>query len=557
MKALTRPYNLLLIAGILIFSGCNQTQFPEIPQSTGLTILGLDGATWSVIDFLIDKGELPGFKRLKEEGSWGFLETFTPTESISLWTTIATGVSPSRHGVHTFTRRIPGTDQYVPSPSTDRQVPALWNMVSDKGKTVVSVKWFATWPAEQVNGAMLSPRLEAEDTDPRTYPLDLFNEIDPFRYQSIMDDFPQPPLPKQNPQMLLQQPIKALNSERNAPPILIGQSKVSSKMFDDTSVWLAGKYVYNKYSPDLFMLYLKSTDRVQHFLWGSHNENSVDPEKKAEAEAIYVWYRFYDDIILELLEDQTRTLMVVSDHGFHSLESVDDPYYIWDIDFDLILEFAGFLVRHGQKTAWPQTSAYTYRNMPYDKAVLFRLNMVGREPDGVVTQEAASSQLGDLAATLKQIQTMEGIKLFDDIQIFDEEATLFCKLTDTISLDDVIFLDNRLLKLRNIIIQKGLPRGLHTHAPPGIFVAHGPGIERGKTITGAKLFDITPTALRILGLPVAQDFDGHVIENIFSPGWKAIEYIPTYGSRQTIDELTVTDGDNRMLDELRALGYIQ
>ena len=98
---------------------------------------------------------------------------------------------------------------------------------------------------------------------------------------------------------------------------------------------------------------------------------------------------------------------------------------------------------------------------------------------------------------------------------------------------------------------------MHTHAPPGIFVAHGPGIERGRTITGAKLFDITPTALRILGLPVARDFEGHVIENIFSPGWKEIEYIPTYGSRQTTDELTVTDGDNRMLDELRTLGYIQ
>ncbi len=555
MKAIIRQYKLLIITSLLVFSGCNQIPSSETSQSTGLTILGLDGATWSIIDFLVDRNELPGFKRLKEEGSWGFLETYTPTESISLWTTVATGVSPSRHGIHTFTRRIPGTDQYVPSPGTDRQVPALWNMVSDKGKTVVSVKWFASWPAEQVNGAMLSPRLEAEDAEPRTYPADLFNEIDSFRYQSTMDAFPQPPRSKQNAQAIFQSP--AHESDRNAPPMLIGQSQVNAKMFDDTSVWLAGKYVYQKYSPDLFMLYLKSTDRVQHFLWGSQQNNSADPAIQAEAEAIYAWYRFYDDIILELLEDRTRTLMVVSDHGFHSLNSVDDPYFIWDIDFDSILEFSGFLVQNNQKTIWPQTSAYTYRTMPYDKAVLFRLNLVGREPDGVVKQETASSQLGDLAVTLEQLKTMDGINLFNDIQIFDEDATLFCKLTDTISLDDVICLDNRLLKLRNIIIQKGLPRGLHTHAPPGIFVAHGPGIERGRTITGAKLFDITPTALRILGLPVARDFEGHVIENIFSPGWKEIEYIPTYGSRQTTDELTVTDGDNRMLDELRTLGYIQ
>jgi predicted AlkP superfamily phosphohydrolase/phosphomutase len=557
MKTLPATYLFFACAVLAVLPGCSRHPPGGDAKPAGLTILGLDGATWDIIDHLIEKGELPGFRHLKETGSWGHLETQIPTESISIWTTIATGVSPSTHGVQTFTRRIPGTDRYVPSPGTDRQVPALWNMVSEKGKTVVSVKWFASWPAENVNGAILSPRLEAEDADPRTYPLELFHEIDSFRYKSIMDEFPQPPRPERAPELLLQHTGHVSETARNAPPMLIGQSEVDAKMFDDTSVWQAGKYVFDRYNPDLFMLYMKSTDRVQHFLWGSHLEEDTDPVKKAEAESIYSWYRFYDDIILELLEDDTRVLMVVSDHGFHSLNSTKEPYFVWDIDFDLILEFTGYLSRSGKNTVWTQSKAYTYRAMPFDKAVLFRLNVTGREPEGSVPPKSVPTVLEKLATALGQIITANGKPLFSEIQASDNDASLYCRLSDNVTLDDMIHFNNQSLALRTIVIQKGLPRGIHTHAPPGIFAVCGPGIQQGVHVTGARITDVTPTALHILDLPVARDFDGRVFKPVFNPGWEPVEYISSYGSRKTSDELTVTEGDNRMLDELKALGYIQ
>lgn len=556
----------LLVLSAVFLPGCNQADTPPLlyKQPSGLTILGLDGATWEVIDLLIARGELPGFKRLKEEGAWGQLQTYVPTESVSIWTTMATGVSPSRHGIQTFTRRIPGTDRYVPVPGTDRRVPALWNLVSDAGDSVVSVKWFASWPAEKVNGAMLSPRLEAEDDEPRTYPRELYAEIDPFRHMTTMDQLPQPPR-RRNP--MPAGPSNPANGGPAAPaagipgqpPMLIGQDQVEATMFDDTSVWLAGKYVYDKYQPDLFMIYLKSTDRVEHFLWGAHEGNDPDPQRQQEAEAIYGWYRYYDGLIQECLEDPHRALMVISDHGMRAQSDIPEPYYLWDIDFDGILSIAGFLNRTPAGTRWNATRAYTYRQLPYDKTVLYRLNLAGREPQGMVPDDATVETTKALVQALSEFETTDGRRLFTSIRNTGTPGEISVTLSDAVTLNDAIAWNDKRIDLKHLVVRRGLPRGIHTDAPPGIIALHGPGISAGRHIDRASVFDVTPTALYLLNLPVARDFDGRVVTDFFSDAFQKsqpIVWTDTYGERAVETHLTTSDGDDRVLDELRALGYI-
>lgn len=550
----------------MFVSGCDrepdvESMLSQNPGSPGLTILGLDGATWDIIEPMIERGELPGFKKLRENGSWGDLRTFTPTESISIWTTIATGVSPSRHGLQTFTRRIPGTDRFVPSPGTDRKLPALWNMVSEQGKRVVAVKWFGSWPAEQVNGAFLSARLEAEDAEPRTYPASLFEEIDPFRYKSIMNTFPQPPLPAKNPppQVVTTTGVNGTEAPGN-PPMLIGQSQVKATMFDDTSVWLAGYHVYQKFKPDLFMMYLKSTDRVQHFLWGAQSAGAGDPRAAAEAEAIYSWYRFYDTIILELLADPSRILLVLSDHGFQSLEETPDPFNLWDIDCDRILEFCGLLARKGSSTEWNRTRCYTYRNLPFDMAVEFRLNLKDREPEGIIDPIISDETTESVSKILRSITTPEGTALFSEVLENKDSSSIRCKISRAIDLESTVSFDGRSMPVRRMLFPKALPRGIHTDAPPGIIAVHGPGIRKNQHLSTASVYDITPTALMALGLPIARDFDGNPLTELFEPDWlqnHPIRSIDSYGNRTVSENLITTQGDSRMLDELRALGYIQ
>ncbi len=543
----------IIVFFIFLVSGCSVNDSIEPGIHPRVALIGLDGATWKIIDRLIELGQLPGFARIKSEGSFGELATYEPTESVSIWTSIATGVSPSRHGVQTFTRRIPGTDQTVPSPGTDRRVPALWNIVSDANRKVVCVKWFATWPAEKVNGAMLSPRLEADSGGDQTYPPELFQEISPFRYKSTMDKLPQPPKKISQPK----------TNNFKGPGILIGKNTVKVTMFDDTSVWLAGRYVDKKYSPDLFMIYMKSVDRVEHFLWGAQqvldNPNATDVEKQ-EAEVIFGWYRFFDSIISELLKDPDRTIFIVSDHGMVARDSVSEPYDIYYINLDSILCDLGFQKKvNDQQTDWSQTNAYVLRRMPYDKSFLVNLNLKDREPRGIISSEQKKEALENLTEVLRSLQTLTGKKLFSDISTDRPDCDIYCQLNPRINLNDTVRYNKKMFLVKDWVEGRQLPRGIHTKAPPGIIAAWGKNIKKANIIHGAHVFDITPTVLYAMGLPVANDFDGKCLLDIFRSRFRnnfPLQKIPTYGTRNTRTEFKRTAADDRMKNELRKLGYI-
>ncbi len=107
----------------------------------------------------------------------------------TLWTTVATGLPPALHGVESFeTTRIAGLAHYVPlrsgGPGLEealrvllpsfgfaRQAPIssvslrarpLWDIFSQKGLRVAVVNWWATWPAEEVRGVVISDRTFAK-----------------------------------------------------------------------------------------------------------------------------------------------------------------------------------------------------------------------------------------------------------------------------------------------------------------------------------------------------------------------------------------------------------
>ena len=181
-----------------------------------LLVLGLDGADWDWIEPLMAKGDLPNLAALRARGAWGRLATQKPTLSPSLWTTIATGMSPGRHGIRSFSverldgvttplprlkpvralgyaqvsawmRRLRVIDS-APVSSDLRRVPAFWNVATQERSPVNVVDWWATWPAEAVLGAIVSERayyrpLAAYQSDPAlrlTWPPGLFSEIAPL-----------------------------------------------------------------------------------------------------------------------------------------------------------------------------------------------------------------------------------------------------------------------------------------------------------------------------------------------------------------------------------------
>lgn len=119
-------------------------------------IVGLDGATFDVIQPLVEQGRLPNLARMMREGAWGPLRSTVPPISPTAWTTFATGVGPGVHGVYDFVRFRPGTTERVPVPAGKHGRATLWRLFSRADRRVVVLDVPFTHPPEPVDGVMIT-----------------------------------------------------------------------------------------------------------------------------------------------------------------------------------------------------------------------------------------------------------------------------------------------------------------------------------------------------------------------------------------------------------------
>jgi tetratricopeptide (TPR) repeat protein len=166
------------------------------PLERKVVMLGVDSFDWRVIDPLLHQGRMPRLARLIARGARANLKTIQPILSPVVWTSIATGVKPSRHGIVDFVVTARDTGEMLPVTSAMRLVPALWTLLSRQGIDVDVVAWWATWPAETVRGRIVTDRVafqlfdrekneDWKSADPaksrgKTFPPELFDTLRPM-----------------------------------------------------------------------------------------------------------------------------------------------------------------------------------------------------------------------------------------------------------------------------------------------------------------------------------------------------------------------------------------
>ncbi|MEI6970588.1 MAG: alkaline phosphatase family protein [bacterium] len=119
-------------------------------------LIGWDAADWKVIQPLVDGGHMPNLRRLIERGIMGNLATIQPMLSPMVWTSIATGKRPFKHGVLGFSEVVPETGAVRPVSSFSRKTKAVWNILNQEGKTCHVVGWWPSHPVEPLRGSMVS-----------------------------------------------------------------------------------------------------------------------------------------------------------------------------------------------------------------------------------------------------------------------------------------------------------------------------------------------------------------------------------------------------------------
>ncbi len=287
------------------------------PPAGKVLVIGLDGAEWDLIHPMVAAGELPNLGRLMGEGVHGKLRSLEPlAKSPAIWTTIATGKSPAEHGIKGFVDQMHGR----PLTQNIRRVRAIWNIASGVGRTTGVVGWLMSWPAEEVNGFVVSDYLQyaaakGVRVNGRTHPAELEAAI-----ASQVVDWRQ--VPWSFVQGFLDAPLDTAAMSQELANLLQPIKWIAA---GDMTFARVGAGLYRERRPDLFAVYLRGMDAMGHLYWNYMTPEAVPegtllPEGMRYATgAMRAYYRYVDGLIQPFLEaaDENTTILVVSDHGFH------------------------------------------------------------------------------------------------------------------------------------------------------------------------------------------------------------------------------------------------
>ena len=285
--------------------------------------LGLDGLDFELLDRLAAAGAMPNWKRLSSEGYTARLSSDYPLISPILWTTAATGVSPDVHRVLDFQEVDPASGRKVPISGESRQAPAAWNLASAAGRKVGVVGWWATHPAEEVDGFFVSDRASPMlfSDLPRggvAYPPALESAVT----QVVERDGRVGPADL-TPYLGVAAPdiASALGSGEGMENPIVGLGRVLSATRVTQRI---ARDLYDRTHPDLTVVYFEGTDEVGH-LFASFTPPRVPCPSVSDADyekykrVVEVYYAAVDRILgqwMRRAEEDGAVLLVQSDHGF-------------------------------------------------------------------------------------------------------------------------------------------------------------------------------------------------------------------------------------------------
>jgi tetratricopeptide (TPR) repeat protein len=289
-----------------------------------LLVLGLDGADWQLLDQLMADGKMPELARLVAAGRRFTLESEHPPLSPLLWTTIVTGVSPLEHGILDFSRFRPGSGEREPIGSDERAAPALWNLATWAGKRSAILGLWATYPAEPIDGLLVSDRLfgflHVEATPPpgAVYPPDRQEAaVDTLRRAERAVDLAE--LRRFLPELTAEEAAAHADAARayDHPISALRRILVETRTYDELA-----RAALDELRPDLTFVYVQGTDSIGHVF-----APYAAPRQPSISEADFARYsrvgeRYFEEIDRLLgryrawAERNRATLALVSDHGF-------------------------------------------------------------------------------------------------------------------------------------------------------------------------------------------------------------------------------------------------
>lgn len=527
-------------------------------------LIGLDGATFTILDSMMENGTMPFLKQMMASVARGELRSVIPPLTPPAWTSMITGRSPGYHGITNFMQR-PDPHARVLKMITSRELYAetLYSIVNRHGLRAGSLNFPAMNPPPRIDGYVLPGWVPWRWVRRNSHPtnlIDRLKQIPGFDLQTLAVPFAE--------------------EEKSIGECERGEYEAWIQLHTRREEqWFKVLTYLMKTDPcHLTTVIFDGIDRLQHLCWRFLDEAYIptdpDPWEQRVIALCQEYFQKVDQFIAEIvgLAGSDATILIASDHGFDAWsESIlyintwleSQGYLRWK---DSIKRSRKYRIESGPNAAlkaidWQHTRAYA--STTASNGIFIN---VARTPDeGGVLPEEYERFRQELITALRErcVDAATGEPLIAKIwtrEVAFQGPRMGIAPDLTLALRDKGFIS---IQCSDTYLQRR-EEVIGTHAPDGVLIAMGPGIPHAVTLPQLSLLDVAPIILYSLDLPIPEDFEGTVPRELFEPRFIGAhpvcygEATQPPGHSSSMDE-PFEDGESQeqILMRLKALGYVE
>jgi len=538
-------------------------------------VIGLDGATFDLIEPWSESGHLPNFASLMAEGAWGRMRSTMPANSAPAWSTFATGLEPGRHGIFYFVGPSRDSEYFRPVSSESIHGRTLWDRISAQGRTVGILNVPMTYPPKPVNGYMIAGML-SPNAPAAFWPPELYQQV-----VQECGDYVFRVQPQQDRHLFLAQLLSGMEY----------RCRVS-------------EYLLEHHPVDMFAVVFRMIDPIMHRYWPDmdhHHPLHATLGDSALPDAILSGYRLLDEAIGRLLAriGSRTTVLVVSDHGFRAeyrrfavnkwlrdrgllvlrpgrstlLSAAED--WAERLHVEMTLKSLGkqALGRLGGGATFApilfKSVDWSHTQVVFGPNVGLNINLEGRDFAGIVPVSRYEALRDRLIEDLKGRRDPE-TGLAPVAEVYRREEIYkgpVANLAPDLVPEPTEYTTNG--QRCGFGLAPSLTGGQEFsspsrrlaagHAREGIFIARGPGI-RSANLADVGIADMAPTILYAMGLPVPKNLDGRVLTAPFDAAYVAAHPIqyedPEVEAAGKAGRVLPEEDEVALEQRLRGLGYL-
>lgn len=548
-------------------------------------IIGIDGADWVLTRMLMQDGLLPNLQALADEGCWGPMRSTTPPTSPPAWTTIMTGKHPGGHGIFDF---LPMSGESMETPIASRRgAMTLWRALSDAGMTVGTFNLPATYPPERLSGFQISgfdaPGFQPTMAEPREA-FELLREA--------VGEYDLCPFSIQDP-----------SGDREA---LVRHADLPL---------LATDALLKHYPCDVYMGSFQIIDWIHHGHLGREMQAGKPASLRRDGQVVGA-YRLVDERVGELLErwrGEETDVIVISDHGGTSADRLVNLEKIF-LERGLMAytsrtgggaeqvetrrsraakalglwmglkravpwaaRLLGPLARRlrGRFSSYQEDATIDWsrtKAAPWGKYAQIRLNLRGRDPEGIVGEDEAEALREELTNLLLGLRDPDGGgPIYQEVlrgeQMYEGPFATEGPDLYAVPVEERYMTVSARSGVATLPLVDVQPDPITVLDPPwghhssvGIVMLAGPSAAATyEVLPESSVADVAPTVLHILGMALPDDMDGRPLLEALAP--QLAQRQPEIGAPWPRPERAAQDGyadeERAMVEKrLRNLGYM-